>query len=88
MQKEDGEDHQEEYRKKLRQFHDRLYRDYQEYLSGERNVLFRMKELWSYMAPGFTNYARYLKKIKKSQHFGDYEAAVMSLFGEQEILKV
>ena len=29
-----------------------------------------------------------LKKIKKSQHFGDYEAAVMSLFGEQEILKV
>lgn len=78
----------EEYRKKLRQFHDRLYRDYQEYLSGERNVLFRMKELWSYMAPGFTNYARYLKKIKKSQHFGDYEAAVMSLFGEQEILKV
>ena len=87
-QKEDGEDHREEYRKKLRQFHDRLYRDYQEYLSGERNVLFRMKELWSYMAPGFTNYARYLKKIKKSQHFGDYEAAVMSLFGEQEILKV
>lgn len=88
MQKEDGEDHREEYRKKLRQFHDRLYRDYQGYLSGERNVLFRMKELWSYMAPGFTNYARYLKKIKKSQHFGDYEAAVMSLFGEQEILKV
>lgn len=43
--KEDGEDHREEYRKKLRQFHDRLYRDYQEYLSGERNVLFRMKEL-------------------------------------------
>ena len=62
--------------------------DGEEYLSGERNVLFRMKELWSYMAPGFTNYARYLKKIKKSQHFGDYEAAVMSLFGEQEILKV
>jgi len=49
-------------------------------------VLFRMKELWSYMAPGFTNYAKYLKKIKKSQHLGDYEAAVMSLFGEQEIL--
>lgn len=72
--------------KQLRQFHDRIYQDYQEYLSGERNVLFRMKELWSYMAPGFTNYAKYLKKIKKSQHFGDYEAAVMSLFGEQEII--
>lgn len=75
-----------ENKQKMRQFHDRIYHDYQEYLSGERNVLFRMKELWSYMAPGFTNYAKYLKKIKKSQHFGDYEAAVMSLFGEQEII--
>lgn len=80
------EDRQSQYKQKMRQFHDCLYREYQEYLSGERNVLFRMKELWSYMAPGFTNYAKYLKKIKKSQHLGDYEAAVMSLFGEQEIL--
>lgn len=40
MQKEDGEDHREEYRKKLRQFHDRLYRDYQEYLSGEQKCTF------------------------------------------------
>ncbi|MEQ2372147.1 tRNA-dihydrouridine synthase family protein [Blautia sp. CLA-JM-H16] len=78
-------DSMESYKKKMRQFHDRLYHDYQGYLSGERNVLFRMKEVWSYMAPGFTNYTKYLKKIKKSQHFGDYEAAVMSLFGEQEI---
>ena len=80
------EDRQSQYKQKMRQFHDCLYREYQEYLSGERNVLFRMKELWNYMAPGFTNYAKYLKKIKKSQHLGDYEAAVMSLFGEQEIL--
>ncbi len=75
------EDRGSRYKQKMRQFHDRLYREYQEYLSGERNVLFRMKELWSYMAPGFTNYAKYLKKIKKSQHLDDYEAAVMSLFG-------
>lgn len=82
----DGTGHRKDNKKKLRQFHDRIYHDYQEYLSGERNVLFRMKELWSYMAPGFTDYEKYLKKIKKSQNFGDYEAAVMSLFGEQEII--
>lgn len=90
MQKAKGQetqvDRKSHYKEKMWRFHDRLYQEYQEYLSGERNVLFRMKELWSYMAPGFTNYARYLKKIKKSQHFSDYEAAVMSLFGEQEIL--
>ena len=46
---------------------------------------FRMKELWSYMAPGFYQLRKIPQKIKKSQHLGDYEAAVMSLFGEQEI---
>ena len=80
------EDRQSQYKQKMRQFHDCLYREYQEYLSGERNVLFRMKELWSYMAPGFTNYAKYLKKIKNPSIWVTDEAAVMSLFGEQEIL--
>lgn len=30
-----------------------------------------MKELWSYMAVSFTNYEKYAKKIKKSQHLSD-----------------
>ena len=59
--------------------------EYKELLSGERNVLFRMKELWSYMAVSFTNYEKYAKKIKKSQHLSDYQAAVSSLFAEQEL---
>ena len=69
----------------LRQFHDCLLEEYKELLSGERNVLFRMKELWSYMAVSFTNYEKYAKKIKKSQHLSDYQAAVSSLFAEQEL---
>lgn len=70
----------------LRGFHDKIYGDYQELLSGERNVLFRMKELWNYMAPTFTQYEKYAKKIKKSQHLREYEAAVDSLFREQELI--
>lgn len=69
----------------LRAFHDRLYGDYGKLLSGERNVLFRMKELWSYMAPTFTEHEKYAKKIKKAQHFRDYESAVQSLFAEQDL---
>lgn len=60
---------QETYKQKMRQFHDRIYHDYQEYLSGERNVLFRMKELWSYMAPGFTNYSKISEKDQKVSAF-------------------
>lgn len=70
-------------KKKLRAFHDRIYSEYQKILSGDRNVLFRMKELWNYMAPGFTNYEKAAKKIKKAQHFSDYEAAVNGLFLEE-----
>lgn len=70
----------------LHQFHGCLYEEYQQLLSGERNVLFRMKELWSYMAAGFTNYEKYAKKIKKSQHLSEYEAAVSSLFAQQELV--
>ena len=70
-------------KKKLRAFHDRIYSQYQEILSGERNVLFRMKELWNYMAPEFSNYEKPAKKIKKSQNFSDYEAAVNLLFAQE-----
>lgn len=73
-------------KKKLRAFHDGLYREYQEILSGERNVLFRMKELWSYMAPSFTNYEKYAKKIKKSQNLCSYNEAVEMLFSSQELI--
>lgn len=74
-------------KKVFRQFHDRIYRDYRELLGDERNVLFRMKELWSYLAGSFTNSSKYAKKIKKAQHYSDYEASVSSLFNEQELLE-
>lgn len=70
----------------LKQFHDKLYEDYQGILSGERNVLFKMKETWFYMMHMFSNYEKYGKKIKKSQKLSDYEKVVQSLFEEQEIV--
>lgn len=69
----------------LRKFHDRIYEDYRELLSGDRNVLFRMKELWNYMCPLFTNHEKYAKKIKKAQKCREYDAAISSLFAEQEL---
>ena len=72
----------------LHAFCEDLCAGYARVISGDKNVLFKLKALWIYLGMSFTNPQKYLKKIKKSQHFGDYEAAVMSLFGEQEILKV
>lgn len=69
----------------LRNFHDRLLEDYENVLSGEKTILFKMKELWSFLAPIFTNYEKYAKKIKKAEKLKVYSAVVEALFAEQEI---
>ncbi|WP_411681831.1 tRNA dihydrouridine synthase [Clostridium thailandense] len=70
----------------LKDFHDKIYEGYKRILFGDRNVLFKMKELWFYMMPMFSNNAKYAKKIRKSERLYDYDAAVLSLFREQDIL--
>ncbi len=64
----------------LRTFHDRLYSEYRETIDGERNLLFKMKELWGYLANEFYDCSKVKKKILKSQHLSDYEAAVTEMF--------
>lgn len=70
----------------LKAFHDKMYEGYQDIMSGDRNVLFKMKESWFYMMHIFSNPEKYAKKIRKAQKLHDYEAAVNSLFEEQEIV--
>lgn len=74
-------------KKQLRSFHDQIYEGYKLLMSGERNVLFRMKELWFYMGDVFEDSQKYIKKIKKAERCRDYEVAVLSLFLEQPLRK-
>ena len=73
-------------KKLLKDFHDKVYEDYKGVLFGDRNVLFKMKELWFYMIQVFSDNAKYAKKIRKSERLYDYDEAVSSLFREQELL--
>lgn len=68
----------------LRAFHDDLCREYSLVMSGDKNTLFKMKELWSYMGQSFTEPEKYLKKIRKAERLTEYEVAVAALFREQE----
>jgi len=74
-------------KKLLKDFHDKIYEDYKRILFGDRNVLFKMKELWFYMITVFSDNAKYAKKIKKSERLYDYDEAVSSLFREQDVLE-
>ena len=65
-------------------FHDDILKGYLDVMSGERNTLFRMKELWFYFAKYFTEPEKYVKQIKKTQHVAEYRVIVDNLFREQE----
>lgn len=71
-------------RDRLCEFHDRLYRGYQEEMSGDRNVLFKMKEVWSYMIASVPDPAKDWKRIKKAVTGAAYEDAVAILFEKPE----
>lgn len=72
-------------KERLWEFHERLLADYSQEMSGERNVLFKMKELWFYLAWSFENSEKYEKKIRKAQHLSDYRLVVRQLFTELEL---
>lgn len=67
-------------REKIVDFHNELYEAYRQVMSGERSVLFKMKEVWSYMIASFPGNEKNMKKIKKASSLADYEAAVGQIF--------
>lgn len=73
-------DHTQSDKKRLKDFHDSIYKGYQNILFGDKNVLFKMKELWFYMILQFPDGAKDAKKIKKAERLADYEIAVNNLF--------
>ena len=62
-------------------FHDLVYEGYQERNMGDRNVLFKMKELWSYQVRQFPEPERLFKAFKKVQDCKDYEQIIKNLRG-------
>jgi tRNA-dihydrouridine synthase len=72
----------------LRAFHDQIFEDYKKILSGEANVLYKMKELWFYLIRNFPDHAKHAKRLKKAEHFGEYEDAVASIFRERDIAEL
>lgn len=73
-------------KEELQDFLQEIYREYRKAMPGEKPVYFKMKELWFYLGPTFTNGEPYLKKIRKAKRLEEYEAAVAALFREQELI--
>ncbi|MBO5209947.1 MAG: tRNA-dihydrouridine synthase family protein [Lachnospiraceae bacterium] len=80
------EEYPENVKQRLYAFHNQILQDYSKVISGDKNVLFKMKELWTYLSCIFTESDKYCKKIRKTERICEYEQIVASLFREQEIM--
>lgn len=74
-------------KEELRRFHNDILDSYQKIAFGERNTLFKMKELWNYWGTIFEDADRLLKRVRKADRFSEYRSAVDRLFQECEFTK-
>lgn len=72
-------------KEELKRFHDKIYEGYEETISGEKNLLFKMKEIWFYMGNLFVDSQKAMKQIKKATKAIQYRATVERLFLEHEL---
>lgn len=64
----------------LEEYHDRLYAGYREAMGSEKDALFKMKEVWSYLGKMFPESERELKKVRKANRPEEYQEAVRRVF--------
>lgn len=63
-----------------RGFHDELLSGYLETIHGEKNAIFKMKEIWGYLRNSFDVSEEALRSIRMSEHKAAYEKAVDDFF--------
>lgn len=68
----------------FRAFHDEILAGYVELMSGEQPVLYRMKELWAYMAhaPFLRDRVqpeKLIKKVRKANRLADYRSVISEI---------
>lgn len=64
----------------LEEYHDRLYAGYREAMDSEKDALFKMKEVWSYLGKMFPESEKELKKVRKANRPEEYQEAVRRVF--------
>ena len=66
----------------FKEFHDRVYKEYDEYLSGPTPIKMKMRGFWEFFALSFDNPQKTFKKIKKANNAVQYNQATREIFRE------
>jgi len=68
----------------FKEFHDTIYNEYQEFLSGPTPIKMKMLGFWEYFSQSFNNPQKVYKKIKKATNTKSYQIAVSELMAHKE----
>jgi tRNA-dihydrouridine synthase len=69
---------------RLLAFHDEVLANYQTVIDGDRPLLGKMKEFWSYPAPNLSNGKTFFKKVKKCRSLDAYRQIVQEQLSQSE----
>lgn len=70
----------------LKEYLERLYAGYEEFIPEERNVIYKLLEHWAFLHVHFKNSEKCVKAIRKSRSKGEYMAAVNNIFSSCEFI--
>lgn len=62
--------------KRFKRLHDTVYHEYQKIMSPDINVLYKMKELWTYWSVLFEGREKDIKRLLKTKRYKEYEDIV------------
>jgi tRNA-dihydrouridine synthase len=66
----------------FKEFHDRIFQEYDEYLSGPTPIKMKMRGFWEFFSASFPNPQKTFKKIKKANNATHYQQATREIFRE------
>jgi tRNA-dihydrouridine synthase len=64
---------------KLWQLHDTVYHEYQKIMSPDINVIYKMRELWSYWQSVFDGRERDIKRLMKAKKYREYDDIILMI---------
>jgi len=79
MIKDDTELYPEDRMVLFSKYHDRLFTQYEEKLTGDKAVIRKLLSYWEYFAGAFNNPEKIVKKIKKTKTIEAYDKAVAEI---------
>ncbi len=68
----------------IKHFHETLIDNYIPEMGSDKNLLFKVKEYWSWLSKSFSGSERYMKDIRKARSLAEYRAAVRNLMANCE----